>query len=288
MSTLVGDLIEEIQDRVPEDKVQLLFPFLNRAIDLVSERLYLMESDLIIGDLSIDVFAQDTYSASTIAFVEGGLGAADTITDSANGLVTAGFAADMPILSNCPGNAGPFRIASVAAGVITLNTEESLIAQAAGSAYTITSLATFGYLPDDFNGLVGKINIDGELRTLAPLPSRAVELQYSGAGHPLYYKLRGNRLYVIPGTATDIEVVGEYYKKPALVVRMDQYIPFFGTMDSAIQECLVRVIAAGATSITPEVSADMETFLSKKIDLYAPKRQQKAPVKMPGGIDWDG
>jgi len=287
MSTMVGTLIEEIQDRIPEEKMNLLFPLLNRAIDIVSKRLYRMESDLIIGELAVPVFASASYAASTIAFVHNGPNAADTITDSAAQFVTELFAAGMPITTTCAGNAGPLKVTAVTAGSLSINPEDSVVSQVAGSSYSITSLATFGYLPDDFNGLVAKPNIDGLTRSLEPIPSRSAELRYTGAGSPLFYKVRQNRLYVLPQTDTNITIVGDYFQRPVMITRMDQYVPFHGTMDSSIGECLVRILTAGPASITPEVYADMESFLGDEIDLYVPKRQKKAPASLPGGIDWN-
>lgn len=284
MSILVADLIEEIQDRIPEEKFSLLFPVLSRAIDIISKRLYLMDSDLIIGSLAVRVFAKREYEAGTIALVPGATGSAGTITDSAAQFLTAGFAAGMPIETSIV--SGPLQIASVTADTITLALNDTITAASAGSAVKISALPSFGYLPYDFNGLIGPINIDGLKRTLPPLPSRDVELTYSGAGSPLFYKLRGNQLHVVPQTRADIVIVGDYYKRPLAITHMNQYVPFYGTMDSVIQEVMVRVLNAGAASITPEVYAEMESYLETEINLYAGKRQRKAPAPLPGGINW--
>lgn len=88
MST-VADIMDELQDRIPKERIGSLFPALNRAIGLLAKRLYILESDLIIDDLSINIFAQISYEASTIAFVDGKSETEDTITDSASQFVTS-------------------------------------------------------------------------------------------------------------------------------------------------------------------------------------------------------
>jgi len=85
-----------------------------------------------------------TYTATTIAAVDGGAGL-DSLTDSANGFVTAGFTAgdEIVILGFTGGGAAavlPIKVVSVAAGVIEVPTG-SLVADAAGESVTITALS---------------------------------------------------------------------------------------------------------------------------------------------------
>jgi hypothetical protein len=87
------------------------------------------------------IYAYATYTASTIAFVEGGA-SADTITDSANGFLTAGFVVGMVItISDTASNNKTVTIAALTAGVITLLTTDDLTDEAEGSA----TLATPAY-----------------------------------------------------------------------------------------------------------------------------------------------
>ena len=76
-------------------------------------------------------------SGSTIAFVEGGA-SNDTITDSANSFVTAGFqAGDTIEVSGTSNNDGSYTILTVTAGVITLYPDDDLTNESAGSAFVI-------------------------------------------------------------------------------------------------------------------------------------------------------
>jgi hypothetical protein len=106
-----------------------------------------------------------TITAATIAFVDSG---PDTITDSGNGFVTAGFqAGDVIVVSGAAqaGNNGTFTIDTVVAGTITLTAPATLTAEGAGATVTITAgritkagTETFAFESFD---TTGSILIDG-------------------------------------------------------------------------------------------------------------------------------
>lgn len=84
-----------------------------------------------------------TKTGTTIAFVNSN---PDTITDSGNGFVTAGFeAGDVITVSGATngGNNSTFTIATVVAGTITLTGAASLTAESAGASVTITAARKF-------------------------------------------------------------------------------------------------------------------------------------------------
>ncbi len=62
-SSTVANLIEEIQDRIPEDKIENIFPVLNRAVRTIAKRLFMVKSDLIISGLNLSYSAADQYKA---------------------------------------------------------------------------------------------------------------------------------------------------------------------------------------------------------------------------------
>lgn len=79
------------------------------------------------------------YSASTIAFVAG---TADTITDSANGFLQKGFYVGQSITvtgSSHAGNNRPFTIVTIAQGTLTLNTNNVLTDESAGTVFTLST-----------------------------------------------------------------------------------------------------------------------------------------------------
>lgn len=87
------------------------------------------------SNTSTTLTMQGTMTASTIAFVAS---SPPTITDSANGFVTAGFATgDTISVSGSTSNNRKFQIASVVAGTITLIADDSLTAEASGASITI-------------------------------------------------------------------------------------------------------------------------------------------------------
>lgn len=76
-----------------------------------------------------------TYTADTIAFVISGT--TYTITDSANGFITAGFSiGDVIQVSGTHNNNSQFKITNVAAGTLTVG--EETIAESAGDNFTLT------------------------------------------------------------------------------------------------------------------------------------------------------
>lgn len=82
-------------------------------------------------------FSTVTYTASTIAFNNAN---PDTITDSANGL--GSFSAGQTIVvSGSTSNDGVYVIATAAAGTLTLQTADSLTAEAAGDSVTIYAVS---------------------------------------------------------------------------------------------------------------------------------------------------
>jgi hypothetical protein len=97
-----------------------------------------------------------TYTATTIAAVDGGAGA-DSFTDSANGFLTAGFSVGDAILAigftgGMANIVGPFTIVTVAAGTIEVATG-LLAADAAAESVTLVALAG-GSLRDVFKDFV--------------------------------------------------------------------------------------------------------------------------------------
>lgn len=118
-----------------------------------STTVYFYEGKVIVGSISTDTDtqgvvgetiaftgqAQASISGTGIAFVDGG-GSADTITDTGNGFITAGFEAGQKITIDGAaqaGNNGDFTIATVAAGTITLVSTDTLTAEGATEHITI-------------------------------------------------------------------------------------------------------------------------------------------------------
>jgi hypothetical protein len=126
-------------------------------------------------------FVSATITAITIAFVDSN---PDTITDSGNGFVTAGFVDGGSItVSGTVSNDGTYTIATATAGTLTLIGADSLAAEAAGSSFTITQ-AGMTVTSKYYGALGNSINIVIEAGTVATTkkitvqPPSALSSQY--------------------------------------------------------------------------------------------------------------
>ena len=96
---------------------------------------------------SLGVKLEDT----TVAFVDG-VADADTITDSGNGFVVAGFeAGDQLVVTGSASNDGTYVVDTVAAGTITLKANESLTDELASATVTLKSSK---HIPDGIKMVV--------------------------------------------------------------------------------------------------------------------------------------
>jgi hypothetical protein len=145
---------------------------------------------------------QDNYSlaatktATTIAFINSN---PDTITDSGNGFLTAGFEAGMSITISGATNAGnnsTFRIVTVAAGTLTLDIADSLTAEAAGASVTITQDDPFWQI-DKVERNVTDENPE-EIEIIDPLEAQFYHYVDETEENPRRCFFLGNTLYFRP------------------------------------------------------------------------------------------
>lgn len=283
MST-VQTILDIIQFRT--DNKAALYPLINLAIGIIAKRLFILESDIITASLSQDLWAANTLTATTIAFAEN-TPSADSITDSGSAFVTSGFEAGQQITTTSTTNPGPFKIDVAAAGTLTLISTDDVTAEGAGSSITITSDASFAFLPTDFWGLKDKPYLEDYTWPLEPLPSLNTEIQYQTAGLPLYYKVKGNsKLYVYPPAGADYTVKGDYFQRPTAISADTDTMPFDELFDYVIAEIILRFFKDGAIKNT-EGHQLLNAFLTQEVDLIVGKRQRSIPVAMPEGINYN-
>jgi len=261
-----------------------LIHIVNQAVRTISKRLYVLGSSMIIGQMEVDIFASVDYTAS-IAFADSN---PDTLTDAASQFVVEGFASGMPITTTHASNPGPFRIATAAVGTLTLATTDSVVA-AIASSITVTSDDAYGYLPSDFWGLVSDNDkdapyIEGKTTFLVPLPSSSAALQYTGSGEPIYYKIRGTKLYVTPHANANITVIADYYQKPTALTAETDTVPFNELFDDLISE-YVEEYFRGAKSDKGGNLAALDKMIKDGVDLVAVRYDRKTPVHSQG-INW--
>jgi hypothetical protein len=249
-----------------------LIHIVNGAVRSIAKRLYVLGSSLIVGQMAVNIFEEITYTAS-LAFVNSN---PDTITDGANQFVIEGFEVGMPITTNNTTNPGPYRLQTVTAGTLTLASAESVTA--AGAASTkITVDDSIGYLPSDFWGLADKPYISGKKYPLLPLPSVDVALQYT-TGDPIYYQVKGTKLYVTPSTGSDYTVIADYYKKPTELTATTDTVPFHELFDDLISEYIMQYFRGKGGAV--------EQLITQGVDLIALKYDKKAPATA-SGINWN-
>lgn len=283
MATTVAEMYEQLKYWIGEEPDAIYL--VNAAIRFIAKRLIILDSELVISDLSVSIFESDTVTGIDIAFVENS-STADTITQVAAGFVTAGFQVDMPITTDSTTNPGPFRLATVAAGTLTLHADDDVTNESAGSSITITSDDAYGFLPSDFWGLKisneGWPYLSGKNWPLLPLPSTQEEQQYLSSGEPRFYEIKGNRLYVTPHTATDYTVVGNYYQKPTTIENTTDYLPWNDLFNDVIYELVINLFKKSGLRLD-----DVQAILAQGVDPFVSRRAGRAPAQVPRGIVYE-
>jgi hypothetical protein len=283
MST-VQSILDDIQFRA--DVTQDLYHLLNLAVRSLAKRLYWHKSKLLVGDLAVAISASTPYTASTIAFVNSN---PDTLTDSANGFVTAGFKSGMSFTTDATANPGPFKIDVAAAGTLTLISTDAVVAAGAGSAVILTPIDDYGILPSDFWGLVDRPYVSGRSYPLLPIPNQATLLAYAvnSAGLALYYDIRGTKIYLVPRTSEDVTIKGQYWQRPTALTGTSDTIPFNELFDDIISEVLVQLYNRDAVA-QGEAIGICDKIIREGVDPIVARFGLVAPTQMPVGIDWEG
>jgi len=279
MSTTVAEMYNHLKYWIGEE-VDALY-LVNTAIRFVAERLYILDSELVIDIMTVPLYPAVTLTGSDIAFVDGGA-SAGTITQVAAGFVTAGFDAGVRITTSSTSNPGPFRVASVTDGTITLYDEDNLNDETAGSSVTITSAADCGFLPPDFWGL-GQFDpyLVGKTTPLMPVPDTLTEIQFASSGVPYYYKIRGELIYVIPAASSAQTIKADYFYKPATMENTTDYLPWNDMFNDVIYEIVINLFKKSGI-LVPELQA-----ILNRVDLIAVKRGKKAPRQLKRGIRYE-
>lgn len=281
----VQSLLDYLKFRVDTANTDL-YDHINAAVRAIAKRLYWLESDIVRTEMSVPIWAEVEYTADTIAFEEGGEDP-DTITDSVEGFIDAGFKAGMKITTDDATNAGPYEIDTVAAGTITLVATDDLTAALAGSDVTLTSDNSSGGLPADFGGLIDPPYLSGKQYPLLPLPSRDVELAYVSPGEPRYYKIKGSRIYVTPHTNVDYTIKADYFAVPAAVSAATDTLPFWDLFGDAMAEAIMRTYRSGEQVIGAD-SQWWKLYCQENVDPIARKYGRSGPKEpSPRGINWN-
>ena len=145
---------------------------------------------------------------------------------------------------------------------------------------------TSGDLPSGFWGLMGKPYIEGKTWSLEPLPSKEAALSFTSVGIPTYYQIKNLTIHIIPGTSSDITILGDYFAMPTALTAPGDTVPFGGLFDDAIQEFLIQWYGEGSKG-DPNNLVMLAQFINEVVDSIVPKRDKTAAPQIPtGGINW--
>lgn len=148
----------------------------------------------------------------------------------------------------------------------------------------IVATDTYGDLPSDFWGLVSYPYFSGYTWRLKPLPGLDVKISFTGDGIPLYYEVKGLKIYLTPSSGGSYTILGDYFAKPTKITATGDTMPFDELFDDVVASYMGAFFAgagkgAGGTILNP-------SYLHQEIDLIATKREKKAPFHLSGGINW--
>ena len=142
----------------------------------------------------------------------------------------------------------------------------------------VTAPATSADMPADYWGLITAPYILSLRRELRPLPNQQTKMSYPENSIPIYYKMAGATMGLTPGAASDITINGEYWQRPATLVKPSDEIPYNELFDDAIQEALMYVHVngrdAGSTAAFRELIYSLVDEVVPMLDRPAPTRFQ--------------
>ena len=298
MST-VQTILNNLGFAVDDPAGTKLYAVINQAIRAIAKRLYQLDSDLSVGDLSVAVFAADTVSADDISFADAD---PDTIKSVVEDLSVFNIGQYLTVTGDSDNN-GTYQISKTTApandnlvtpfgGTITLESDETLTTEIAGDDVVLTSLATYADLPSDFWGLrpdkqTGKseIYISGKNYMLDPSPGLSTEILYTTAGDPQWYRIKNSKIYVYPPAASDITLLGNYFQMPTAITTTTDTLPFNELFDDAMTAATQR-FRDGA--LDAAAIGALTALIWEMVDPIAGKRDGLGPTQMPQGLEWEG
>ena len=282
-------------DDPASDKVYAVF---NLAIRTIAKRLYQLNSDLAVAALDVDLYAVDTVSADDISFADDD---PDTINSVVEDLSVFNSGSYLTVTGSTSNN-DTFQISKTTApangnlvtpfdGTITLESDESLTAEAAGDDVILTSIADYADLPSDFWGLrpdrgsgKSEIYIEDKTYLLSPSPGLSTEIQYTSAGEPLWYRIINGVIWMFPGTSSDITIAGYYFQKPTAVSLTTSTIPYNELFDDAISAAVKRWPTG---SLDTNAIKSLTFMMWEAVDSIVSKSEGFQPANLPQGVNWE-
>jgi len=146
----------------------------------------------------------------------------------------------------------------------------------------VLAAADSATLPTDFWGLRGFPYISGDTAYLKPLPSKSLIPIYQNDAVPIYYEIHGQTMKLIPGTASAITILGDYWQRPTKITAPLDTVPYFEQFDDAIGEYIVE-----AVKTKPKQESEIQLIIIRAVDEIVPIRDMRGNTPFPSGEDWD-
>lgn len=151
---------------------------------------------------------------------------------------------------------------------------------------TVSADASSASLPADFWGMIGWPYINGKTQHLYQLPDLETRLAYTSTSQPIYFDIKGQTIYLYPGTTSEITINGDYWAMPTEITALTDTVPFNELFDEAIVEALASTPPVGERR-DPKEMMIMKGLINQAVDEIAPYRDKKAPVRVEDNMALD-
>lgn len=144
---------------------------------------------------------------------------------------------------------------------------------------TVSADTSTGSMPSDYWGLLDKPYVSGKTEFLYPLPNDRTKLLHTTDSVPRWYEMVGTTINLIPGTTSEITILGPYWVKPTKITKPTDTMPYNEQFDDVIQEALLNIYITGG--VDGNSIGTMKSLINDSIDLIMPGLEQKIPQRTP-------
>ena len=153
-------------------------------------------------------------------------------------------------------------------------------------AVTVSADSSSESLPSDYWGMIDWPYIVGLIIRLRQLPNLETRLAYTDNSQPIYFDIKGQIIYLYPGTSSEIVIGGDYWAMPTAITAVGDTVPYNEIFDEAIREALLSTPPDQSGRNLKEGSI-MGMILNQTVDEIAPYRDKKAPIQVQDNLSLD-
>ncbi len=154
-------------------------------------------------------------------------------------------------------------------------------------AVSVSADASSASLPSDYWGMLSWPYIVGLTTRLQQLPDLETRLAYTDDSQPLYFDVKGQTIYLYPGTSSNIVIGGDYWAMPTAITALTDTMPFNELFDEAVKEALINSQPDETGKRNPQEGIIMEAIVNKAVDEIAPYRDKKSPARAEDNLNYD-